>query len=56
MKHKSITLSEIPDYGNGIQQDYLNGGATGDPTNGVTTSGITITELTGSTTDDAYDY
>ncbi|KAJ5292730.1 uncharacterized protein N7443_008683 [Penicillium atrosanguineum] len=54
--YQNITLSEISDYGIDIQQDYLNGGATGDPTNGVTISGVTFTGVTGTATDDAYDY
>jgi polygalacturonase len=49
-------LSGITDYGIDIQQDYLNGGPTGDPTNGVTIAGITMTNITGTATDDATDY
>lgn len=54
--YKNITLSGITDYGIDVQQDYLNGGATGTPTNGVTISGVTFESVTGTTTGDAIDY
>ncbi|KAJ5647090.1 hypothetical protein N7490_003462, partial [Penicillium lividum] len=54
--YQNITLSGISDYGIDIQQDYLNGGATGDPTNGVTISGISFIDVTGTATDDGMDY
>ncbi|KAH8654459.1 glycosyl hydrolases family 28-domain-containing protein [Tricladium varicosporioides] len=54
--YKNITLSGITDYGIDVQQDYLNGGATGTPTNGVTISGVTFESITGTTTGDAIDY
>ncbi|KAJ5679217.1 endopolygalacturonase D [Penicillium macrosclerotiorum] len=54
--YENITLSGITDYGIDIQQDYLNGGPTGDPTNGVTISGVTFTNVQGTATDDALDY
>ncbi|KAJ5460389.1 uncharacterized protein N7458_001941 [Penicillium daleae] len=54
--YQNITVSGITDYGIDIQQDYLNGGATGDPTNGVTISGVTFDNVKGTATDDAYDY
>jgi polygalacturonase len=54
--YQNITVSGITDYGIDIQQDYLNGGPTGEPTNGVTISGVTFTDVTGTTTDDAKDY
>jgi len=54
--YQNIVLSDISDYGIDVQQDYLNGGATGDPTNGVTISGVTFTNITGTATDDAYNY
>jgi polygalacturonase len=49
-------MSGISDYGIDIQQDYLNGGPTGDPTNGVTISDVTFTDVTGTCNDDAYNY
>lgn len=53
--YSNITLSEISDYGIDIQQDYENGGATGDPTDGVTISGVTFESVTG-TMSDGTDY
>lgn len=49
-------MSGISDYGIDVQQDYLNGGATGDPTDGVTISNVSFTNVTGTATSDAYDY
>ncbi|KAH6657882.1 endopolygalacturonase [Truncatella angustata] len=55
--YQNITMSGITDYGIDVQQDYLNGGPTGEPTNGVTIAGISFIDVTGTTTgDDAYDY
>ncbi|KAK9786648.1 putative Endopolygalacturonase D [Seiridium cardinale] len=55
--YQNITMSGITDYGIDVQQDYLNGGPTGEPTNGVTISGISFIDVTGTTTgSDAYDY
>ncbi|TEY77323.1 hypothetical protein BOTCAL_0056g00320 [Botryotinia calthae] len=54
--YSNIKLSNISDYGIDVQQDYLNGGPTGEPTNGVTISGITFSSVTGTATDDAYNY
>jgi polygalacturonase len=54
--YKNIVLSEISDYGIDVQQDYLNGGATGDPTNGVTISGVSFENISGTATSDAYNY
>lgn len=39
-----------------VQQDYLNGGPTGDPTNGVIISGVHFIGVTGTVTSSAYDY
>ncbi|CAG8423456.1 unnamed protein product [Penicillium salamii] len=54
--YQNITMSGISDYGIDIQQDYLNGGPTGEPTNGVSISDVTFTDVTGTCTDDAYNY
>ncbi|KAI8631654.1 glycosyl hydrolases family 28-domain-containing protein [Xylariaceae sp. FL1651] len=54
--YQNITLSGISDYGIDIQQDYLNGGPTGKPTNGVTVEGIKFIDVTGTVTSDAYNY
>jgi polygalacturonase len=49
-------MSGITDYGIDVQQDYLNGGPTGDPTNGVTITGVSFIDITGTVTDDGMDY
>ncbi|KAK1597103.1 family 28 glycosyl hydrolase [Colletotrichum navitas] len=54
--YKNITLTGIDTYGIDIQQDYLNGGPTGEPTNGVKISAIKFIDVTGTTTGDAYNY
>ncbi|KAF7547523.1 hypothetical protein G7Z17_g7688 [Cylindrodendrum hubeiense] len=54
--YRNVTMSGITNYGIDVQQDYLNGGPTGEPTNGVTISDITFEDVTGTTTDDAYNY
>jgi polygalacturonase len=50
--YSNITMTGITDYGIDIQQDYLNGGATGDPTDGVTISGISFIDVTGTCSGD----
>lgn len=55
--YSNIKMSNITTYGIDVQQDYLNGGATGSPTNGVIISGITFSSVTGTTSGkNAYDY
>ena len=54
--YQNITLSGITDYGIDVQQDYENGGATGEPTNGVTITNISFIDVTGTATDDAVNY
>ncbi|KAF2757030.1 glycoside hydrolase [Pseudovirgaria hyperparasitica] len=54
--YTNIKLSNISDYGIDIQQDYLNGGPTGVPTNGVTIKGVTMSNITGTATSDAKNY
>lgn len=55
--YKNITMSGITDYGIDVQQDYLNGGPTGEPTNGVMVANVTFIDVTGTVTgDDAYEY
>ncbi|PQE12455.1 endopolygalacturonase D protein [Rutstroemia sp. NJR-2017a WRK4] len=55
--YSNIKLSNISDYGIDVQQDYLNGGPTGSPTNGVTISGVTFSGVTGTASgSDAYSY
>lgn len=55
IRYENITLSDISDYGIDVQQDYLNGGPTGEPTNGVTIANVTFVDVTG-TMSDGKDY
>ena len=43
-------------YGIDVQQDYLNGGPTGTPTNGVIIDGVTFTDVTGTCVSAGEDY
>lgn len=54
--YRNITMSGISNYGLDVQQDYLNGGPTGEPTNGVTIANITFESVSGTVEDDAYSY
>jgi polygalacturonase len=54
--YSNIKLSGITSYGIDVQQDYLNGGPTGSPTNGVKISGVTFKGVTGSVSSSAYAY
>jgi len=54
--YQNIKLSGITDYGIDVQQDYLNGGPTGDATNGVTIAGVSFIDVTGTATSSALDY
>lgn len=54
--YRNITVSGITIYGIDVQQDYLNGGPTGKPTNGVVISGITFDNVKGTATGDSLDY
>lgn len=51
--YSGITLSGITKYGIVIEQDYENGSPTGDPTDGVPITGLTVSDVTGSVSDDA---
>ncbi|KAJ4361595.1 hypothetical protein N0V95_001756 [Ascochyta clinopodiicola] len=53
---ENIRVENISIYGIDIQQDYLNGGPTGNPTAGVSISDITIRNVTGTATDEGRDY
>ncbi|KAJ3336160.1 hypothetical protein HDU93_003505 [Gonapodya sp. JEL0774] len=44
---KNVTLKSINNYGIVIQQDYLNGGPTGNPGGGIPISNVTATGVTG---------
>lgn len=54
--YRNITMSGISDYGLDIQQDYLNGGPTGEPTNGVNITNLVFEDITGTVLDGAFDY
>jgi polygalacturonase len=54
--YSNIAVSNISIYGIDVQQDYLNGGPTGIPSNGVTISNILFQNLTGTAAASAEDY
>ncbi|ORY19440.1 polygalacturonase precursor [Clohesyomyces aquaticus] len=54
--YRNITLENISTYGIDIQQDYLNGGPTGSPTNGVIITDITMENIHGTVTGKGKDY
>lgn len=56
MRDADITLSGIAKYGIVIEQDYLNGGPTGTPTDGVPITDLTLEKITGTVTSDAQPY
>lgn len=54
--YRNISISGITDYGLDVQQDYLNGGPTGEPSNGVKISNIKFIDITGTASgEEAYD-
>ncbi|KAJ9623456.1 hypothetical protein H2203_005716 [Taxawa tesnikishii (nom. ined.)] len=54
--YQNIYIENASIYGIDIQQDYLNGGPTGTPSNGVIITNITMTNVTGTATSGAKDY
>jgi galacturan 1,4-alpha-galacturonidase len=54
--YEHITLSGITDYGIVIEQDYENGSPTGTPTDGIPITDVTLSDITGSVSDDAQPY
>ncbi|CZR57681.1 probable polygalacturonase precursor [Phialocephala subalpina] len=54
--YSNIALQNIDTYGIDVQQDYLNGGPTGSPSNGVIISNILFKNVTGTTTSDGTNY
>ncbi|KAK8066206.1 glycoside hydrolase 28 protein [Apiospora hydei] len=50
VEYKDITLTNIAKYGIVIQQDYENGSPTGEPTDGVPITDLSISGVTGSVT------
>src|SRR5262245_27972267 len=53
---QNIAVQNAQKYGIVIEQDYLNSGPTGEPTNGVKISGVTVTNVTGTADKKARDY
>jgi polygalacturonase len=53
---ENIRVENTSIYGIDIQQDYLNGGPTGEPTNGVIIKDITMRNITGTATDEGRNY
>ncbi|KAI9335839.1 putative extracellular polygalacturonase [Zopfochytrium polystomum] len=51
--YADVALRNISKYGVVIQQDYLNGGPTGTPTDGVQIANVTLRRVTGWVRDDA---
>ena len=54
--YSNIAVSNISTYGIDIQQDYLNGGPTGIPSNGVIISNVLFSNVTGTAGSGAQDY
>ncbi|KAL2127230.1 hypothetical protein VTI74DRAFT_11066 [Chaetomium olivicolor] len=54
--YSKIALQGISRYGIDVQQDYLNGGPTGDPSNGVLIENVLFKNVTGTATASAQDY
>jgi len=54
--YQNLYLQNISTYGIDIQQDYLNGGPTGIPSNGVVITDITMTNVIGTAEKTAQDY
>ncbi|KAG9192624.1 polygalacturonase [Alternaria panax] len=53
---ENIRVENISIYGIDIQQDYLNGGPTGHPTNGVIIQNIVMRNITGTATEEGKNY
>jgi polygalacturonase len=54
--YENIRMENISNYGIDIQQDYLNGGPTGNPTNGVMIQDVVIRNVKGTAMGKARDY
>ena len=54
--YSNIALQGITAYGIDVQQDYLNGGPTGNPSNGVLIQNLLFENVTGTATAGARDY
>ncbi|EEA21242.1 hypothetical protein TMatcc_009352 [Talaromyces marneffei ATCC 18224] len=54
--YSNIVIRDVSIYGVDVQQDYLNGGPTGTPTNGVFIEDVLFQNVTGTATSSAQDY
>ncbi len=54
--YSNIALQRATAYGIDVQQDYLNGGPTGNPSNGVLIENVAFLNVTGTATAKAQDY
>lgn len=54
--YSSMALTNTSTYGIDVQQDYLNGGPTGDPSNGVSIENVRFRNVTGTAMESAFDY
>lgn len=54
--YSNIQVTDISIYGIDVQEDYLNGGPTGIPSNGVIIENITFENIIGTATGNATDY
>jgi len=54
--YRNILVSGITSNGIDVQQDYLNGGPTGSPSNGVIIENVLFSQVTGTATTSATDY
>ncbi|EKD14929.1 uncharacterized protein L3040_003857 [Drepanopeziza brunnea f. sp. 'multigermtubi'] len=54
--YSNIQMFNISDYGIVVQQDYLNGGPTGTPSNGVIIENVLFKNITGTVTSDGISY
>jgi polygalacturonase len=54
--YSNILLSSISDYGIDVQQDYLNGGPNGTPSNGVKIENVLFQNVTGTVLDEGRNY
>ncbi|KAF4556463.1 putative glycosyl hydrolases family 28 protein 3 [Elsinoe fawcettii] len=54
--YRNITVGNIDIYGIDVQQDYLNGGPTGSPTNGVVIQNILFEDIKGTATTEGKNY
>lgn len=54
--YSNIYVDNISTYAIDIQQDYENGSPTGNPTSGITVTGITFNDITGSISSSAYEW